>query len=198
MNPQFNSDSDLIPAIIQDDRTGQVLMLAYMNQQAYEITLETGRVTFFSRSRQELWTKGETSGNTLQVRSVRIDCDGDTILVKAIPAGPVCHTGSHTCFGEEADAGFLHKLEWIINSRAGENPEDSYTAALLAKGINKIAQKVGEEAVETVIAALNEGKNEFIGECADLHYHLLVLLHAKGLSLTDIEQTLRQRHGVGK
>ncbi len=198
MNPQFNSDTHLIPAIIQDDRTGQVLMLAYMNKEAYDITVETDRVTFFSRSRQQLWTKGETSGNTLQVCSIQIDCDGDTILVRAIPAGPVCHTGSHSCFGDEADTGFLQKLEWIIKSRANEKPEDSYTAALLDKGINKIAQKVGEEAVETVIAALNESENEFIGECADLQYHLLVLLRAKDLSLADIEKTLRQRHGVRK
>jgi len=194
MIPQFESDTALLPAIIQDSHTGQVLMLGYMNKEAYDLTASSGTVTFYSRSREKIWVKGETSGNFLRAVSIEIDCDGDTILVQAVPTGPVCHTGSHSCFGRESDKGFLHRLQSIIKSRAVEDPNNSYTASLIAKGINKVAQKVGEEAVEVVIAAMDDDNNAFTDECADLLYHLSVLLDAKGITLEDVEARLRQRH----
>ena len=187
---------ELVPAIIQDDRTNQVLMLAYMNAEALELTRQTGRVTFFSRSRQRLWTKGEQSGNYLELRSIAFDCDEDTILVKAIPTGPTCHTGAHTCFGPEADSGFLYRLQELVTSRASASDEDSYTSRLLEKGTSAIAQKVGEEAVEVVIEAMRGDRTKLISECADLMYHLTVLLQSESVKWEDIEACLRQRHAA--
>ena len=186
----------LIPAIVQDDRTLQVLMLGYMNREAYEKSLAEGRVTFYSRTRQCLWTKGETSGNTLQVVSMMVDCDNDTILIKANPAGPVCHTGADTCFGEKnvEDIMFLKYLQDFIEQRRQEMPEGSYTTSLFLKGVNRMAQKVGEEAVETVIEATNGTEDGFIYEASDLIYHLIVLLTSKGLRLEDLARELKKRH----
>lgn len=187
----------LVPAVVQDARTGVVLMLGYLNAEALAQTRTTGLVTFFSRSRQRLWTKGETSGNVLRVREILLDCDGDAILIKAEPAGPVCHTGSDTCWGERNEAArFLETLEQIIHLRrdsAEPNPA-SYTAQLFARGIPKIAQKVGEEAVETVIEALRDDRDRLLNESADLLYHLLVLLAAKNIGLRDVEAILQERH----
>jgi phosphoribosyl-ATP pyrophosphohydrolase/phosphoribosyl-AMP cyclohydrolase len=184
----------LAPAIVQDARTQKVLMLGYMNGESFEKTKETGRVTFFSRSRQKLWTKGETSGNFLAVEEILIDCDNDAILIKAIPAGAICHTGADTCFGETNETeNFLFELERVIKARK-ENPnEDSYTSKLFGKGINKIAQKVGEEAVELIIEAKDENPELFKAEAADLIYHFLVLLQAKNFRLNDVVKTLKQR-----
>lgn len=196
MIPDFAKYPDgLVPAIVQDNRTRVVLMLGYMNKAAYSKTLQTGLVTFFSRSRQELWVKGETSGNYLNLASILVDCDNDCLLIKANPQGPVCHTGADTCF-EEANTGdhFLNELERVIASRQTEAPEGSYTASLFAKGINKIAQKVGEEAVELVIEAKDDNAELFKNEAADLLYHYLVLLRAKGFSMADIEDVLKSRH----
>ncbi len=184
-----------MPAIVQDANTGLVLMLGYMNEAALEQTRTGGLVTFYSRSKQRLWTKGETSGNTLQVVSVAVDCDADTLLIKAHPQGPVCHTGADTCFGEEnRQRDFLHQLESIIHHRQAHPVDGSYTNALFQKGINKIAQKVGEEAVELIIEAKDDDKDLFLGEAADLLYHFLVLLAAKGYHLEEVEAVLRQRH----
>ncbi len=195
-SPDFAKMPDgLVPAVVQDDRTGAVLMLGYMNQEALEKTLETGLVTFFSRSKQRLWTKGETSGNTLRLRDIRLDCDQDAILLKAEPAGPVCHTGDDTCWGERNQAVyFLPVLENIIWERKNAAPENSYTAKLFASGIPKIAQKVGEEAVETVIESLGENRERLLNESADLLYHLLVLLAAKEVRLEEVEDVLKNRH----
>ena len=187
-------DNQLIPAIVQDDRTNQVLMLAYMNQEALEITRQSGRVTFFSRSRQRLWTKGEQSGNYLALRSITFDCDRDTILVRAVPAGPACHTGAHTCFGPEADSGFMYRLQEVIAERSIEADTESYTARLIEKGTSSIAQKVGEEAVEVVIEAMRSDRDKLISECADLMYHLTVLMHSETITWEDVEGRLRQRH----
>jgi phosphoribosyl-AMP cyclohydrolase / phosphoribosyl-ATP pyrophosphohydrolase len=193
----FNKSKDgLVPAIIQDADTNTVLMLGYMNEEAYEKTRSEGRVTFFSRSRQSLWTKGETSKNYLDVVEILEDCDQDTLLVKAKPAGPTCHTGSDTCFFEtnKASVEFLTYLEELVYGRK-ENPvEGSYTNKLFAKGINKIAQKVGEEAVELIIEAKDEDKDLFLGEAADLLYHLTVLLSAKGYRYDEVMEVLRGRH----
>lgn len=186
----------LIPAVIQDDRTLQVLMLGYMNREAYEKSLAEGRVTFYSRSRQCLWTKGETSGNFLDIVSVTADCDADTLLVRVIPHGPTCHTGSKTCFGHglpEAE-GFIRYLQSVIQSRHAGMPEGSYTTKLFNRGVNKIAQKVGEEAVETVIEAVAGNRDAMIYEASDLVYHLLVLLEAAGCSISDLERELARRH----
>ena len=186
----------LIPVIIQDEQTGKVLMLGYMNQEAYQKTEAEGIVTFFSRSKQRLWTKGETSGNFLHVRQMLIDCDGDTLLIKASPDGPTCHTGADTCF-EEVNRGrgqFLNYLQAIIHDRKVNPSEASYTTSLFDKGINKIAQKVGEEAVELVIEAKDNNDDLFRGEAADLLFHFLVLLEQKNMDLDDIINVLQTRH----
>ncbi|WP_299822167.1 bifunctional phosphoribosyl-AMP cyclohydrolase/phosphoribosyl-ATP diphosphatase HisIE [uncultured Pontibacter sp.] len=200
MNLDFDKTGGLIPAVIQDNVTSQVLMLGYMNREALEKTQQEGVVTFFSRSKNRLWTKGETSGNTLQVVSIAEDCDADALLIKVNPAGPTCHTGSTSCFGEEATAKriaaiqFIAQLEQVIQARK-ENPvPGSYTNFLFDKGINKIAQKVGEEAVETVIDAVAGKLDTMKGEAADLLYHLLVLLAASGLELKDVVGVLEARH----
>jgi phosphoribosyl-ATP pyrophosphohydrolase/phosphoribosyl-AMP cyclohydrolase len=202
MNIDFEKYADgLAPAIVQDAETGKVLMLGFMNREAFEITQKTRRATFFSRSRAKLWTKGETSGNFLEVREILIDCDADTILIKANPSGAVCHTGAETCFNEEnpslsrqgREENFLFELEKIILDRK-ENPgNDSYTSKLFAKGLNKIAQKVGEEAVELVIEAKDDDAGLFKSEAADLLYHLLVLFAEKNIALADVLETLKQR-----
>jgi len=184
----------LLPAIVQDHLTRNILMLGYMNEDAWKTTLETGQVTFFSRSRQQLWTKGETSGNFLELRSIETDCDRDTILIQAVPAGPVCHTGSATCFRDDNVSSDLTFLEAIISDRYDHPSEGSYTSQLFAAGINKMAQKVGEEAVELVIESKDENKELFLNEAADLMYHYLVLLKAKGYALNDVVDILRKRH----
>lgn len=190
------SPDGLVPAVIQDDQTGKVLMLGYMDQQSYLKTQAEGVVTFFSRSKQRLWTKGETSNNFLYVREILVDCDGDTLLIKASPAGPTCHTGADTCF-EETNRGrgqFLNYLQSIIHNRKENPSEKSYTATLFNRGINKIAQKVGEEAVELVIEAKDQNDDLFRGEAADLLFHFLVLLEAKNMDLDDIIAVLQARH----
>ncbi|MGL5788219.1 MAG: bifunctional phosphoribosyl-AMP cyclohydrolase/phosphoribosyl-ATP diphosphatase HisIE [Bacteroidales bacterium] len=188
------SPEGLIPAIIQDERTLQVLMLGYMNEEAFIKTQKEGVVTFYSRSRQKLWTKGETSGNFLKVITIAKDCDNDTLLIRVIPSGPVCHTGSENCFDTRVDEGFVKRLEYLIQERFQLRPQDSYTTKLFEKGIHKIAQKVGEEAVETVIEAIAGNDERLIYEASDLLYHLIVLLTAKGYSLKDIEEELYKRH----
>ena len=194
MKINFEKGDGLVPAIVQDDRTQVVLMLGYMNREALVKTEAEGRVTFFSRSKGRLWTKGETSGNFLEVRSIQVDCDQDTLLIRVIPAGPVCHTGETTCFGAASSQGFIHQLQSVIESRKGTDPGSSYTASLLAKGRNKIAQKVGEEAVELVIEAMDQNDKLFKDEAADLLYHLMVLLADRGMNLQDIEDVLAERH----
>ncbi|AZA83524.1 bifunctional phosphoribosyl-AMP cyclohydrolase/phosphoribosyl-ATP diphosphatase [Chryseobacterium lactis] len=193
MNIDFNKDNGLVPVIIQDDRTLQVLMLGYMNQEAFEKTKQEKVVTFYSRSKNRLWTKGEESGNFLTVKSIDIDCDQDTILIKATPTNVVCHTGSFSCFGEKDSKGFLYELEEKVSQRIDNKTEGSYTYSLYQKGINKMAQKVGEEAVEVVIEAKDNNAELFKNEAADLMYHFLILLKAKGFSLQDIEEVLRDR-----
>lgn len=191
----FGKNPDgLIPVVVQDYATLKVLMLGYVNAEALERTLETGRMTFFSRTRGCLWTKGETSGNFLTVREMFVDCDRDTLLVKAEPAGPVCHTGAVSCFNTDVDEGFIRELQEVIRRRKAERPEGSYTVKLFDKGVNKIAQKVGEEAVETVIEAVDGNDSAMIYEASDLIYHLLVLLAARGLSISDLEKELVRRH----
>ena len=196
----FEKGNGLVPVIVQDHESKTVLMLGYMNREAWQITRETGKVTFFSRSRQTLWTKGETSGNYLYVKDILVDCDQDTILIKASPSGPVCHTGNDTCFNEfnptihRAEHGFLYTLESVIRDRRAEASPQSYTATLFQRGINRIAQKVGEEAVEVVIEAISDNIPRLKEEVADLLYHLLVLLNAKGLSLDTINRVLMDRH----
>jgi len=186
----------LIPAIVQDVRTGAVLMLGYMNAEAWAQTQQSGKVTFFSRSKQRLWTKGETSNHFLLVRDLLLDCDNDAILVKAEPQGPTCHTGADTCWNEPNEhPSFLFDLEQLIHTRREQAPEGSYTAKLFASGTAKIAQKVGEEAVETVIEALQGDRERLLNESADLLYHLLVLLADQGTNLTAVEAILRERHG---
>jgi phosphoribosyl-ATP pyrophosphohydrolase/phosphoribosyl-AMP cyclohydrolase len=191
----FNKTGGLIPAIVQHYITGRVLMLGYMNEEALRISHSEGKVTFFSRSKGRLWTKGEESGNFLLLKSVHIDCDRDTILIKADPQGPVCHTGSETCFSDEAATGylFLDVLEKTIRQRQEQGGEGSYTAELFSKGINKIAQKVGEEAVELVIEAKDDNRELFVGEAADLLYHYLVLLRAKDVGLSEVLNILEKR-----
>lgn len=194
MKIDFDKSDGLIPVVIQDNQTLEVLMLGYMNAEAFEKTQNEGRVTFFSRSKNRLWTKGEESGNFLTVKSIHIDCDNDTILIKADPVGPTCHTGSRSCFTTDFNQNFIFELEKIIADRY-ENPvEGSYINKMQAKGLNKIAQKVGEEGVETVIAALAETEEDLIGEAADLMFHLLFLLKEKGLSIKDIAGKLENRH----
>lgn len=184
----------LIPAVIQDARTLEVLMLGYMNQEAWEKTKQEGRVTFFSRSKQRLWTKGEESGHFLDMVEWNVDCDGDTLLIKAVPHGPTCHTGHRNCFRTELRTNFILELEQIIASRYQSEDADSYITRLRQQGLNKIAQKVGEEGVETVIAALAETRMDFINESSDLLFHLLVLLKEKGVSLEEIAANLQKRH----
>ena len=196
MKLDFEKMGGLIPAIVQDNDTNKVLMLGFMNEEAYEKTMQTGKVTFFSRTRNCLWTKGETSGNVLKVISVLVDCDNDTLLVKAHPTGPVCHTGADTCFGEKNEEAimFLKYLQNFIERRRQEMPEGSYTTSLFMKGINRMAQKVGEEAVETVIEATNGTDDPLIYEASDLIYHLIVLLTSKGMRIEDLAKELKKRH----
>ena len=186
----------LVPAIIQDAETAKVLMLGYMNQEAYDKTIKTGLVTFYSRTRQRLWTKGEESGNFLDVVSIKEDCDQDTLLIQVHPRGPVCHTGTDTCWGEvnSEPVMFLKELQLFIQKRHEEMPEGSYTTSLFQSGINKMAQKVGEEAVETIIEATNGTNERLIYEGSDLLYHLIVMLTAKGLSIEDLARELEERH----
>lgn len=194
----FEKSGGLVPAIIQHADTGEVLMLGYMNEEAYEATLAKKVVTFWSRSKNRLWTKGETSGNTLDLVSVAVDCDRDTLLVKARPQGPTCHTGTKSCFGEAPgpDLAFLGALQVIVDQRASEAPEDSYTAKLLSRGVLKCAQKVGEEGVEVALAATAEDDEALLGEAADLIYHLTVVLKARELSLKDVARVLEARHDI--
>ena len=196
MNIDFSKYADgLVPAVIQDFNTDKVLMLGFMNQEALEKTEALGRVTFFSRSKQRLWTKGEESGNFLELKTITVDCDNDTLLIKAHPLGPVCHTGADTCWMEKNHSNnFLSYLEDIIQLRKQASPEDSYVASLFAKGMNKIAQKVGEEAVELVIEAKDNDQDLFLNESADLLFHYLILLNAKGYRLTDVMDILQKRH----
>jgi phosphoribosyl-ATP pyrophosphohydrolase/phosphoribosyl-AMP cyclohydrolase len=194
MNIDFDKSDGLVPVVIQDDQTLEVLMLGYMNAEAFEKTQKEGKVTFFSRSKNRLWTKGEESGNFLVVKSIHLDCDQDTLLIKATPAGPTCHTGSRSCFNTPFNQNFIFELENIINDRYNNPVEGSYINKMRLKGLNKIAQKVGEEGVETVIAALAETEEELIGEASDLMFHLLFLLKEKGLSLNDIATKLQSRH----
>lgn len=193
MNIDFNKGDGLVPVVVQDNSTLQVLMLGYMNLEAYEKTVESKLVTFFSRSKERLWTKGESSGNTLELVDIMIDCDQDTILIKANPNGPTCHTGTTSCFKEETAKGFIYTLEKTISDRIDSNDPDSYTNKLFRRGINKVAQKVGEEAVEVVIEAKDNDDELFKNEAADLMYHYLILLKAKGFTLTDIEEVLASR-----
>ena len=195
INPDFSKYVDgLMPAIIQDSISNKVLMLGFMNEKAFTKTNADGKVTFFSRSKQRLWTKGETSNNFLLVKEIIVDCDNDTLLIKASPTGPVCHTGADTCFNENNSSFSLEKLEGIIADRKNNPSTSSYTSSLFAKGINKIAQKVGEEAVELVIESKDDYKEKFLGEAADLLYHYLVLLQAKNYKLQDVINVLAQRH----
>ncbi len=198
MKIDFNKNNDgLIPAIIQDITTNNVLMLGYMNQEAYDRTVSTKKVIFFSRSKNRLWTKGEESGNFLNMIDIKVDCDNDTLLIKVNPSGPTCHKGSDTCWNESnlQSYGFLSDLEQIINDRKeNQNDENSYVASLFRKGINKIAQKVGEEAVEVVIEAKDDNDTLFLDESADLLFHYLILLQAKGFKFDDIIEALKKRH----
>lgn len=195
-NLNFNKLNGLVPAVIQEPTGGKVLMTGFMNQEALDITLQSGKVTFFSRSRNTLWTKGETSGNFLLVKKIMKDCDKDTLLIYAEPVGPVCHTGSPTCFDEDTgpELAFLSQLQSVIQGRKGQSPETSYTARLFEKGLPRIAQKVGEEAVECVIEAMKGDKEKFKEEAADLMYHLIVLLAEQNLELKDVVEVLEGRH----
>ena len=197
MNIDFEKTDGLVPAIIQDNTTRNVLMLGYMNREAYEKTMATGKVTFWSRSRNCLWTKGETSGNFLNLVDIKVDCDNDTLLVRVNPTGPACHLGTDTCWGETNDANpllFLTELQDFINKRHEEMPEGSYTTSLFKDGLNRMAQKVGEEALEAVIEATNGTNDRLIYEASDMFYHLIVLLTSKGLRIEDIAKELKERH----
>lgn len=197
MEIDFEKQGGLVPAIIQDSITNNVLMLGYMNQEAYEQTIKTGKVTFWSRSRQCLWTKGETSGNFLNLVSIKSDCDNDTLLVRVNPVGPACHLGTDTCWGEKNEANpllFLTELQDFINKRHEEMPEGSYTTSLFKDGLNRMVQKVGEEALEAVIEATNGTNERLIYEASDMFYHLIVLLTSKGLRIENIAQELQVRH----
>jgi phosphoribosyl-ATP pyrophosphohydrolase/phosphoribosyl-AMP cyclohydrolase len=209
MNTDSNTDvgrldwakgDGLLPAIVQHWQSGEVLMLGYMNAEALAQTQASGRVTFYSRSKRRLWTKGESSGHVLVLKSIRVDCDADTLLVQAAPHGPTCHTGSSSCFGESADVrpplGFLAELDALVAQRHAERPEGSYTTRLFDGGIRRIAQKVGEEGVETALAAVAQDDAELLGEAADLIFHLTVALRARGLSLADVAVLLAARHAV--
>jgi len=190
----FNKGNGLVPAVIQDSTTLQVLMVGFMNEEAFEKTVREGIVTFFSRSKSRLWTKGETSGNYLTVIEITADCDNDSLLIMVEPAGPVCHTGNNSCFDNDSSGGFMYKLEKIINQRIDDNVMDSYTNKVYRQGINKVAQKVGEEAVELIIESKDNNPELFKNEAADLLYHLLILLKCKGISLSQIEEVLKTRH----
>ena len=197
MNIDFDKSNGLVPAIIQDATTKNVLMLGYMNEDAYKRTLATKRVTFWSRSRNCLWTKGETSGNFLYLVDMKVDCDNDTLLVRVNPQGPTCHTGTDTCWGEDNEQSplnFLSFLQDFVERRHEEMPEGSYTTKLFKEGVNKMAQKVGEEALETVIEACNGMNEKLVYEASDLLYHLIVLLTDKGLRIEDVAQELQKRH----
>lgn len=193
----FNLDKcadGLLPVIVQDDATLRVLMLGYMNREAFERTQAEGRVTFYSRTRQRLWTKGETSGNYLLVKDMYVDCDGDTLLIKATPIGPTCHRGTTSCFDTPESEGFVRHLQSVVQQRHREMPEGSYTTKLFIKGVKKIAQKVGEEAVESVVEAVDGNRDRFIYEASDMIYHLLVLMEQMGCSIEDMERELALRH----
>ncbi len=196
MNIDFEKTGGLVPAIIQDVKTKNVLMLGYMNQEAVDKTLESGKVTFYSRSKNRLWTKGEESGNFLELVDMKVDCDNDTLLVQANPIGPTCHKGTDTCWGEDntPNFSFISQLEKVIADRHDNPDEKSYTSSLFKKGINKVAQKVGEEAVEVVIEAKDDNEELFLNESADLLYHYLILLKAKGYQLRDVVKILEGRH----
>jgi phosphoribosyl-ATP pyrophosphohydrolase/phosphoribosyl-AMP cyclohydrolase len=194
MNNIFEKPDALVPCIIQDARTHKVLMLGYMNEAAYKKTVAEKRVTFYSRSRKQLWTKGETSGNFLEVVEILPDCDKDTLLIKTLPAGPVCHTGADTCFGEANNKNILLLLEEIIQQRKNNPQANSYTTSLFQQGIKRIAQKVGEESVEVIIASQDENDEHFLNEAADLLYHFLVLLAARNKNLQEVEKILEHRH----
>lgn len=198
MELDFEKMNGLIPAIIQDNYTQKVLMLGFMNKEAYEKTMETGKVTFFSRTKNRLWTKGEESGNFLHVVSVKADCDNDTLLIMVHPEGPVCHKGTDTCWGDKNDQDimFLKELQDFIDRRRQEMPEKSYTTSLFNSGVNKMAQKVGEEAVETILEACNGTDERLIYEGADLLYHLIVLLTYKGYRIEDLARELKERHSA--
>lgn len=198
MKLDFEKMNGLVPAIIQDNYTQKVLMLGFMNEESYQKTVETGKVTFFSRTKNRLWTKGEESGNFLNVVEIKADCDQDTLLIKVHPEGPVCHTGTDTCWGEtnSQDIMFLKELQDFICQRHAEMPEKSYTTTLFKSGVNKMAQKVGEEAVETVIEACNGTDERLIYEGADLLYHLIVLLTSKGYRIEDLARELKERHSA--
>jgi phosphoribosyl-ATP pyrophosphohydrolase/phosphoribosyl-AMP cyclohydrolase len=193
-NIDFKKGNGLVPVVIQDNNTLQVLMVGYMNEEAFGKTEKEGKVTFFSRSKNRLWTKGETSGNFLYVKEIQADCDNDSLLIKVNPAGPVCHTGTTACFGEETSQGFIYQLEQVISQRIEDDANDSYTNKLYKKGINKVAQKVGEEAVELIIEAKDDNPDLFKNEAADLLYHLLILLKSKGFTFKAIEEVLKERH----
>lgn len=195
MKIDFEKSGGLVPAVIQDANTHKVLMLGYMNQEAFDQTMSTGKVTFFSRSKNRLWMKGEESGNFLELKSMALDCDNDSLLIKAIPIGPVCHTGADTCWGEKNHADdFLTYLEGIIELRKHSTDGTSYVKSLFERGLNKIAQKLGEEAVEMIIEAKDDNHELFVNEAADLLFHYLILLNRKGFSLQDIKEVLRKRH----
>ncbi len=198
MEIDFEKMNGLVPAIIQDNVTGKVLMLGFMNQESYNKTLELGKVTFYSRTKKRLWTKGEESGNFLNVVKIMNDCDNDTLLIKVNPTGPVCHTGADTCWGEanSADINFLSYLQDFISKRFEEKPQGSYTTSLFMSGVNRMAQKVGEEAVETVIEATNGTDDRLIYEASDLIYHLIVLLTSKGHRIEELATELKKRHKV--
>jgi phosphoribosyl-AMP cyclohydrolase / phosphoribosyl-ATP pyrophosphohydrolase len=198
----WSKSDGLVPAIVQHASSGSVLMLGYMNREALAATLERGRVVFYSRSKQRLWEKGESSGHFLQLVDLRADCDADTLLLSALPAGAVCHTGSASCFGNEpltaaAPLSFLLELERVIAQRIADGPEDSYTASLYARGVRRVAQKVGEEGLEVALAGAGETDSALVGECADLLYHLLLLLRSRNLPLAAVIEELRQRHDGG-
>ena len=200
MEIDFEKSGGLVPAIVQDADTRNVLMLGYMNEEAYRKTIETKKVTFFSRSRQKLWTKGETSGNFLNLVSIKSDCDNDTLLVRVHPDGPACHKGTDTCWGEKNETNpllFLSELQDFIEKRHEEMPEGSYTTSLFKDGLNRMAQKVGEEALEAVIEAVNGTDDRLIYEASDMFYHLIVLLTSKGLRIEDIARELTERHSDG-
>jgi phosphoribosyl-ATP pyrophosphohydrolase/phosphoribosyl-AMP cyclohydrolase len=197
----WDKGAGLVPAIVQDARDGRVLMLGYMNREALQRTQDTRRVTFYSRSRACLWEKGETSGHGLELRAIQLDCDGDTLLISAVPSGPVCHTGTATCFGDQAPTVgaptnliFLTQLEQLIAQRIAENPEGSYTARLFRSGVRRVSQKVGEEGLEVALAGCVEDDDALLGESADLLYHLLVLLRARSLGFEQVVELLRSRH----
>ena len=201
MDMNFDKMQGLIPAIIQDAETRQVLMLGYMNKEAYDITVQTGKVTFWSRSRQTIWTKGETSGNYLNVVDIKNDCDQDTLLIRVHPTGPVCHTGTDTCWGEENEVLtdnnpllFLSELQDFIEERHRQMPEGSYTTSLFKDGLNRMAQKVGEEALELVIEAVNGSNERMVYEGSDMLYHLIVLMTSKGMRIEQLAEELMQRH----